>query len=183
MPQCAGRPTSSIRATVRSHSSLEHDCMCAQKEPKPSELGHLAIASRRRSSVRWRSAPSMRAIAALKARLKNMQLILRAAMSAGAGGRSAGTGAAGFYSRPSFPNTLRFFRAFSGHVAFLPNGTSGQYSKYSKPHHVNRDYHRTDPHHDYRDYHLTDPHRYPNTRKTCPKCARLPWPTRSLPNS
>ncbi len=78
----AGRPTSLIRFMVRRQSASEHDCMCAQKLGKHSELGHLAIASRRRSSVRWRSASVMRAIALLKARLKNMR-VQGAGMSAG----------------------------------------------------------------------------------------------------
>ena len=70
--------------------------MCAQKLGKPSASGQLAIASRRRASVRERSASSMSAIDSRKARSKKMSVQLAACgMSAGAeSGRSAGIGGA-----------------------------------------------------------------------------------------
>ena len=113
--------TCAFRAIVWSHSSSEQDCMCAQKDSKTNSFGQLAIASRRRSSVRRRSSPSMRAISAQNVGSEKTE-VQGARMSAGAGGRSAGTGSVAFYSRPSFPNTLRFFRAFPNTSHFFRTG-------------------------------------------------------------
>ncbi len=137
--------------------------MCAQKDGKPSASGQLAIASRRRPSVRWRSSGVMAAIASLKARLKKMLVQLAAGgMSAGAeSGRSARIGGARLI-KPTFrPDSGRTVDGHLSVVLFqhtLPTrGTKG-YDRFpkptlSQPHHVNRDYHRTDP------------HQYPNPRK------------------
>jgi hypothetical protein len=131
--------------------------MCAQKLGQPSESGHLAIASRRRSSVRERSSSSMTAIASLRARLKKMLVQSAGGMSAGAeSGRSARIGGARLI-KPTFPPD--FGRTVDGHlfVVLFSKQTSvrGWYCTWydrkscfqSPPHHVNRDYHRTDPHH------------------------------------
>jgi hypothetical protein len=82
--------------------------MCAQKLGQPSESGHLAIASRRRTSVRRRPASSMSAIDSRKAWLKKTLVQSAGGMSAGAeSGRSARIGGARLI-KPTFrPDTSR----------------------------------------------------------------------------
>ena len=80
--------------------------MCAQKLGQPSESGHLAMASRRRASVRRRSSGVMSAIDARRARLKKTLVHLAAGMSAGA--ESGRRESEGLVIKPTFrPDTSR----------------------------------------------------------------------------